>query len=145
MAPQYNSDGTLYKTPNPTLSESTSISKAYNAEFHLDYSKSFGKHNFSANLVSSTRGGNNTWFSVYRGRLILRPQLMKFLQGALQHKQNDGSSSEWGNVGYVGRLKYDYDAKYLIEFNGRYDGSDYFPKSKRYGFFPFGRIGLDHF
>ena len=26
--------------------------------------------------------------------------------------------------------------KYLLEVNGRYDGSSKFPKSKRYGFFP---------
>ena len=34
------------------------------------------------------------------------------------------------------RLNYNYLDKYLIEVNGRYDGSSKFPKSKRFGFFP---------
>jgi len=34
------------------------------------------------------------------------------------------------------RLNYIYDDKYILEFNGRYDGSSRFPKSNRFGFFP---------
>lgn len=34
------------------------------------------------------------------------------------------------------RLNYDYKGKYLLEANGRYDGSSKFPKSSRFGFFP---------
>lgn len=36
------------------------------------------------------------------------------------------------------RLNYIYDNRYIIEFNGRYDGSSRFPKDKRFGFFPSG-------
>lgn len=39
-------------------------------------------------------------------------------------------------MGYVGRLKYDYLSKYIIEFSGRYDGNDNFHPDKRWGFFP---------
>lgn len=35
-----------------------------------------------------------------------------------------------------GRAKYDYDDKYLAEFNFRYDGSSKFAKGHRWGFFP---------
>lgn len=38
------------------------------------------------------------------------------------------------------RLNYSYDDKYIIELNGRYDGSSRFPKSKRFGFFPSGSV-----
>ncbi|MEG1935422.1 MAG: TonB-dependent receptor, partial [Rikenellaceae bacterium] len=34
------------------------------------------------------------------------------------------------------RANYDYKSKYLLEVNGRYDGSSKFPRSNRYGFFP---------
>lgn len=34
------------------------------------------------------------------------------------------------------RLNYDYKERYLLEVNGRYDGSSKFPKNHRYGFFP---------
>lgn len=34
------------------------------------------------------------------------------------------------------RVNYDYNSRYLLEVNGRYDGSSKFPKSNRFGFFP---------
>ena len=135
LATQYNSDGSVYETSAPTLSESTSDSKDYNVEFHIDYSKSFGKHNLEATFVSSIRGGNNNWFSVYRGNYP-SSAIDEVSAGDPSTETNDGSSSEYGNVGYVGRVKYDYASKYILELSGRYDGSDYFPKSKRFGFFP---------
>lgn len=41
-----------------------------------------------------------------------------------------------GYVGLVGRIAYDYDTKYLIEFDAGYNGSENFAKGKRFGFFP---------
>lgn len=38
--------------------------------------------------------------------------------------------------GLAARLSYDYDSRYLTEFNMGYNGSENFPKGKRYGFFP---------
>ncbi len=54
-----------------------------------------------------------------------------------------GSSNARRSVGYVFRLKYDYDQKYLAEFTGRYDGSYRFAgnvSGKRWGFFPSGSV-----
>ena len=39
------------------------------------------------------------------------------------------------------RVNYDYKSKYLVEVNGRYDGSSKFPRANRYGFFPSGSVG----
>ncbi len=61
--------------------------------------------------------------------------------GDAASQKNDGSASKWGEVGYVGRIKYDYASKYLLELSGRYDGSDYFPVSKRFGLFPSASAG----
>lgn len=38
--------------------------------------------------------------------------------------------------GYVGRLNYAYDDKYLLEVTARYDGTPYLPKESRWGLFP---------
>ncbi|MGX5819624.1 SusC/RagA family TonB-linked outer membrane protein [Chitinophaga lutea] len=38
--------------------------------------------------------------------------------------------------GYVGRVAYNYDKRYYLEFNAGYNGSENFPPGKRYGFFP---------
>ena len=46
----------------------------------------------------------------------------------------------WATRGFFGRINYDYDGRYLLELNGRYDGTSRFPKNKRYGFFPSGSV-----
>jgi TonB-linked SusC/RagA family outer membrane protein len=47
-----------------------------------------------------------------------------------------GSSSHWSTLGFFGRLNYDYKSKFLLELNGRYDGSSRFPINQLWGFFP---------
>lgn len=47
-------------------------------------------------------------------------------------------------MGYTrlfGRINYDYDGRYLLELNGRYDGSSRFAKGNRWGFFPSASLG----
>lgn len=48
----------------------------------------------------------------------------------------DGSTLNWAIQGYFGRFNYNFDQKYLLEFNARYDGSSRFPENSRWGFFP---------
>ncbi len=43
--------------------------------------------------------------------------------------------------GLAGRVTYDFDHRYLGEFNFGYNGSENFPKGKRYGFFPSFSVG----
>ncbi|WP_223275925.1 SusC/RagA family TonB-linked outer membrane protein [Algoriphagus aquimarinus] len=47
-----------------------------------------------------------------------------------------GGGNEWKYVGAFYRLNYAFKEKYLLEFNGRYDGSSKFPNEQRFGFFP---------
>ncbi len=47
-----------------------------------------------------------------------------------------GGWEEWAIMGGFGRLNYSFKDRYLIELNGRYDGSSKFPADQRYGFFP---------
>lgn len=42
----------------------------------------------------------------------------------------------WATRGFFGRINYDYDGRYLLELNGRYDGSSRFASGNRWGFFP---------
>lgn len=46
------------------------------------------------------------------------------------------AKEEWAIRGVFYRLNYDFKDRYLLQFNGRYDGSSRFPDSSRYGFFP---------
>lgn len=45
------------------------------------------------------------------------------------------------NQGISGRVTYDYDHRYLFEFNFGYNGSERLTKAYRYGFFPAGSAG----
>lgn len=47
-----------------------------------------------------------------------------------------GSAGEWALNGTFFRLNYAFDGKYLLEVNGRYDGTSRFPRNKRYTFLP---------
>lgn len=52
-----------------------------------------------------------------------------------------GGQNEYALAGYFGRINYDYDGKYLVEFSGRYDGSSRFSSKDRWGFFPSASVG----
>ena len=47
-----------------------------------------------------------------------------------------GGVDEYSLAGLFMRFTYDYKSRYLIEFNGRYDGSSRFLPGHRWGFFP---------
>ena len=52
-----------------------------------------------------------------------------------------GSHSSWAIMGFFARINYSYKDRYLIELNGRVDGSSRFPSNQRWGFFPSGSLG----
>ena len=47
----------------------------------------------------------------------------------------------WATRGFFGRINYDYKGRYLLEANGRYDGSSRFASKNRWGFFPSVSVG----
>lgn len=142
LASQYDELGIqrVNSAPSKYLYQSKTL--AYNIEGQVDYVRSFGKHNMSFTVVSTTSAGNNDWFSASRNN-YLSTAVDQLFAGSSGSMTNDGNASEWGRVGYVGRAKYDYANKYFMELSGRYDGSDNFPNvdNKRWGFFPSAALG----
>ncbi|MEP6626363.1 MAG: TonB-dependent receptor [Ginsengibacter sp.] len=53
------------------------------------------------------------------------------------------SRYHWSTRGYFGRFSYNYKEKYLLEFDGRYDGSSRFSPNNRWGFFPSMSVGYN--
>lgn len=47
-----------------------------------------------------------------------------------------GGYEQWAIAGGFFRFNYDFSNRYLLEINGRYDGSSKFPENERYAFFP---------
>ncbi len=51
----------------------------------------------------------------------------------------------WATRGFFGRINYDYDGRYLVELNGRYDGSSSFCLRQSLGILPFRLFGMEHY
>lgn len=79
-------------------------------------------------------------FSAYREG-FLTDAVDELSAGGDAQKDNSGSSFRSIRLNYFGRISYDYQDKYLLEFVGRYDGSYIFPEKKRFGFFPAVSVG----
>jgi len=60
---------------------------------------------------------------------------------AIGNERVIGSQSDWSGMGYFARANYSLKDRYLLELNGRYDGSTRFPLDQQWGFFPSGSVG----
>lgn len=47
-----------------------------------------------------------------------------------------GANGQWATMGFFGRINYGFRNRYLLELNGRQDGSSKFPPGDLWGFFP---------
>ena len=103
---------------------------------YAEYETRFGEnHNFKA------LAGYNYEQSVFQGFNAMRNGLIYAdatdLSLALgQNINTAGGYEKWAILGGFYRLNYAFKDKYLLEVNGRYDGSSKFPSDQRYAFFP---------
>jgi len=137
---QYNADNTFsvpasVSTALASLSETFGQSQSTTSEASLNYSHSFKLHNINALLLyTETR---NSAQSITAGRINFpSPLLDQLTLGSTTGATNGSTATQSARRGVVSRLAYNYDQKYLFEFDSRYDGSDLFPPGHRYGFFP---------
>jgi len=118
-----------------SLSESQSQGYKLVTESILSYNKNVGLHDFGGKLIYSRTVTENNFLS---GNIsnILGTSVDFFIAGDAETRGISNGRSETGILGYAGRFTYAYHSKYLLEFNGRYDGSYRFSKDARFGFFP---------
>lgn len=100
----------------------------------LTYNNSFGVHNISALLGHSTQQNHAGNINGYKEGFAT-DNLYEF-NAATQNDYIGGSAEEYSLQSFFGRLNYNYDDKYLFEFNIRHDGSSRMPKTHRYATFP---------
>ncbi len=125
----------IYPWVNPnsiTLENNSDYYTAINA--YVDYSRSFNKHSFKVLVGYNQEEKKYKWYSAKRENLIDND--LATLNNATGEDYVDESVTSWGVQGVFSRLNYNYAGKYLVELNGRYDGSSKFPKDDRYAFFP---------
>jgi TonB-linked SusC/RagA family outer membrane protein len=101
----------------------------------LTYNVAVGKHTFNIlggysqiyNSASNLSAFRNTFYN---------NNIQAISAGASSSKDNSGSDVSSGLRSYFGRLNYEFAGKYLLEANGRYDGSSNFTGDNLYSFFP---------
>ena len=112
----------------------------YNAiNVYATYSKKFGDHNFKVMAGFNQESSYQETLDAYSyNQAVIDVPAMGSGTGTI--KATD-SYSEYAVRGGFFRVNYNYQDKYLLEVNGRYDGSSKFPKSSRFGFFPSVSVG----
>ena len=115
----------------------TSTTQVFNA--YVNYKHKWGDHNFGAQLGTNIEWSNsmNTTSTIYDVLLASMPEI----NTSTGEKNLTGSRSENAIAGVFARLNYDYKGRYLLELNGRYDGSSKFPTGQKWAFFPSGSLG----
>ncbi len=91
-------------------------------------------HNMTAMVGFNQELGQNR-YSGAQARALITP-LVTDLNATTGVQQTFGAKSHVALRGAFYRLNYNYKERYLIELNGRYDGSSRFPQASRFGFFP---------
>lgn len=107
----------------------------------LNYKRTFNDvHNLNV-FVAYEQYQSRYDYMQARRQDFISTAIDEIFAGDINSATNDGKASETARMNYFGRLDYDYEGKYLFQFNWRYDGSENFPAGKRFGFFPGVSIG----
>lgn len=140
--PVYDVDDSYYgQNPDKnSISESWSASSRYYGRVQANYRNTFGKHTVGATLAAEAT--LNTSRSINAGREYGDFYTHDIInQGTTDTQTNGGSRSSSATAGYVGRVNYDYQGKYLVEVMARYDGTYLYAPGHRWGLFPSYSLG----
>ena len=124
-----------------SLSEERRHATTYETQVVANYDKAFaGKHNLNA------MAGYEDYIYTYESMNAVTNDMelsqFPYLDLANSNSLSAGGSS-WQNAyrSFFGRLMYNYDSRYYIQFNARGDASSRFHKNHRWGFFPSASAG----
>lgn len=111
---------------------------------HTDYFAGNLFADYSATIkndhhIGALVGFNQEW-ETYRNERIRKEELISMevpsINLGVGNTVTTDADYSWAIRGVFSRLQYNYQGKYLLEMNGRYDGTSKFPHDSRFGFFP---------
>lgn len=138
----YNYTGTAQTLQDPTQEKSYFEQTSARTDFYsisgfLNAHKTFAKlHNTSLTLGAQYELKDMEFFGANYTDILEGLEVING-NGTLTLTNNDIQKNNYRNaiMSYFGRFNYDFDSKYLLEFNGRYDGSSKFLPQNRWAFF----------
>lgn len=113
-----------YQAVNLYTNYLLSIADAHNFALMAGYQEDKNNYSYMFNQVKDLISTTNPGLSLSTGTQTMSE-----------------SRTGWATRGFFGRINYDYQGKYLLEANGRYDGSSRFASDHRWGFFPSVSVG----
>ncbi|HVS95570.1 MAG TPA: SusC/RagA family TonB-linked outer membrane protein, partial [Puia sp.] len=129
--------------PATSVAETRQTYTNFLMEHTLNFNRSFGLHSISA-VVGFSRTIDKTDFTtaaatglVSTGNSIYTT--LTTAQGAAS--VGGGTNVDWRQHGYLGRINYTYNDKYLLTLTGRIDEDSRFGPDKRTGYFPSAAAG----
>lgn len=132
-------EGGVYKMTYPSWGSSKAeqrgktITKQFN--FQASYEKNIAQHYFK--LLAGMQSEEMNYKFISAGRKNYHyPEYTELTDGDVSTMTNSSSRYDWALLSYLYRLNYSFADRYLLELNGRFDGSSRFSKGNRWGFFP---------
>ncbi|TDN95458.1 TonB-linked SusC/RagA family outer membrane protein [Salegentibacter sp. 24] len=89
----------------------------------LNYANSFREHNLDVLLGQEAIEYYQEGFSASRQNFLYEDLNFRYLSYGTQNQLNSGSAGEWKLNSYFGRVKYNFDEKYLMTATVRRDGT----------------------
>ncbi len=117
------------------LTQSVNYSNHYVLQESINYDRAFGDHSVTGLLLGEMQRVQGENF-LGRRQDFQSDLIDQLFAGSNENKDANGGEFRENRLGLVGRVSYDYKAKYLLETSFRYDGSSRFAPGNRWGFFP---------
>jgi TonB-linked SusC/RagA family outer membrane protein len=123
------------------LTERKRVTEYLATNVYADYVKSFNqRHNF--NFLAGFNYEQSVFTNITAQRNGLVSEDAKDINLALgENIVTTGGYEKWKIAGGFFRMNYNFKERYLLEVNGRYDGSSKFPASQQWAFFPSASAG----
>ena len=118
--------GGIYET-NATLANNV-------LDLFANYTKTLGIHGIK--LLAGYNQENYSYTTTKAQKVGLISPSLPYISLTSGIAQASGDYSSFATRSFFGRINYTLHERYIIEANGRYDGSSRFPSSNRWGFFP---------
>lgn len=121
------------------VTETASKSVFYTVNIYSDYHRQLGSHFFKVMAGFNMEQNDSRDLSGQRDGIISSD--VPTLDTSTSEDIAKGGYSDWATVGFFGRINYNYKERYLLELNGRYDGTSRFLRPQRWNFFPSFSVG----
>jgi len=117
------------------LTQATNFSNNYVLQESVNYDRIFGDHSLNVLVLGELQKSSGQNF-LGRRQDFQSDLIDQLFAGSNENRDANGGEFRQNRLGLVGRLSYDWKAKYFLESSFRYDGSSRFAPGREWGFFP---------